>query len=261
MKSIAIYNHKGGVGKTSFTAAIAGELMLMKKKVLMIDADSQANLTNQFLVSKDLDREFADYLFADKTTQPEILQKVIKKTEYPNLFIMPTKKPSSEGGRLVSWTSTEASNIVNQKVITKLLVYLAQIGFDYVLFDMPPSDGNFDKMILSACDEILPVLKIEKDSIEGLKDFYIGVNELREIRDEDQKPIVNKLVFNMRNKTQKTQNDLIPGIEALPSDKYIFPQESAIEVAKREKCLIQEYKIKKETKELLKALTEKLMEN
>ena len=105
-----------------------------------------------------------------------------------------------------------------------------------------------------------PIKTITNSVVEGLKDFYIGVNELREIRDEDQKPIVNKLVFNMRNKTQKTQNDLIPGIEALPSDKYIFPQESAIEVAKREKCLIQEYKIKKETKELLKTLTEKLME-
>ena len=49
MKTICLYNHKGGVGKTTMCAAIGAELVLNKKKVLLIDTDSQAHLTARFI--------------------------------------------------------------------------------------------------------------------------------------------------------------------------------------------------------------------
>ena len=72
MKTICFYNHKGGVGKTTLTAAIAGELVSEGKKVLMIDTDSQANLSSIFC--ENVQYELADYLFNAKN--PEILKTV-----------------------------------------------------------------------------------------------------------------------------------------------------------------------------------------
>lgn len=255
MKTVSFYNHKGGVGKTSITAAAAGQLLLKHKKVIMIDSDSQANLTNQFMYSKDLDYEFADYLFADKNSKPEILQRAIKKTRYKNLFVLPTKK-LSEGGRIDKWSRVEASAPENRHVLSNLLIYLTQLGFDYVLFDMPPSYSELDKQVLLASDEVIPVLKIEKDSVEGLTDFYVLLDELKA---GEEKPIVNKIIFNMRNKTQGEQNKMMEQIEKIQSKKYIFPMEQTIETAKKEMKLMQNYKIKKETYDLLEELIADIM--
>lgn len=255
LKTVSFYNHKGGVGKTSITTAAAGQLLLKHKKVIMIDSDSQANLTNQFMYSKDLDYEFADYLFADKNSKPEILQRAIKKTRYKNLFVLPTKK-LSEGGRIDKWSRVEASAPENRHVLSNLLIYLTQLGFDYVLFDMPPSYSELDKQVLLASDEVIPVLKIEKDSVEGLTDFYVLLDELKA---GEEKPIVNKIIFNMRNKTQGEQNKMMEQIEKIQSKKYIFPMEQTIETAKKEMKLMQNYKIKKETYDLLEELIADIM--
>lgn len=257
MKSVSVYNHKGGVGKTSFCAAIAGELVLMGKRVLMVDADSQANLTNQFIRSSDLDCEFADYLYADRTTRPEILTRIVRDTKYRNLSILPTKK-LSEGGRIDAWARGEASNESNRNVITNLTRYIMQMGFDIVLFDMPPSYTILDQKILLACDEVLPVLNIEKDSVEGLHDFYVL---LRDLKDGEDKPMVRQLVFNKRNRTQREQNELMENqIDRISTKKYVFPQEQAFESAKKEMNLLQEYRIKKETASLLRELAESIAE-
>ncbi|MCQ2584506.1 MAG: ParA family protein [Treponema sp.] len=257
MKVISFYNHKGGVGKTSLTTAVAGQLVVNKKKVLMIDSDSQANLTNQFMSSKEVQYEFADYLFADKNSKPEILQRAIQKTRYKGLYYLPTKK-LSEGGRIDQWARTQAGESENRRTLPNLMIYLQQLGFEYVLFDMPPSYSELDKKILLASDEVIPVLKIEKDSVEGLADFYILLDALR---DGEEKPIVNKLIFNMRNKSIGEQNKMMPQIDALQSTKYIIPMEQAVETAKKEMKLLQNYKVKAETKDVLHKLTKDIMED
>ena len=65
MKTICFYNHKGGVGKTTLTAAIAGELITKGKKVILVDTDSQAYLTSQFYPADpdSMEYELADYLY------------------------------------------------------------------------------------------------------------------------------------------------------------------------------------------------------
>jgi cellulose biosynthesis protein BcsQ len=52
---IALFNHKGGVGKTTLTVNIADALADQGKRVLLVDADSQCNLTAFYLTEKDLD--------------------------------------------------------------------------------------------------------------------------------------------------------------------------------------------------------------
>ena len=62
---ICLINHKGGVGKTTSTAGIAAGLNLLKKKVLMIDIDPQANLTLHFGLPKNLDKSIYGALLGE----------------------------------------------------------------------------------------------------------------------------------------------------------------------------------------------------
>ncbi len=255
MKTICFYNHKGGVGKTTMTAAIGAELVMRGKKVLLIDTDSQAHLTARFLTEDKVSKEFADYLFEEKD-KDAVLRQAIVKTIYKNLYIIPTKK-LSDHGRIDAWSVKAGADVASQKVFKKLISTLAQLNLDYVLFDMPPSYTVLNQLTIAACDEIIPVLKIDADSITGFTDFYKLLNKLK---DGEEKPFLKTIIFNDQNKSRKNQNELLPSIDKMPLEKVIFPHDEAFETSRRLRQAVQTLKIKKETRECLENIANKLME-
>jgi cellulose biosynthesis protein BcsQ len=60
MKIVSIINYKGGVGKTTVTANLAGQLAYLGKKILLIDMDAQASLTFSFITPDEWDKSFKD---------------------------------------------------------------------------------------------------------------------------------------------------------------------------------------------------------
>ena len=253
MYTICLYNHKGGVGKTTMCAALGAQLVLADKKVLMIDTDSQAHLTARFIEEDKITKEFADYLFEDKDKNA-VLQKAIMKTLYKNLYIIPTKKLSDDG-RIDAWAVKAGSDIASQNIFKKLLKTLEPLGLDYVLFDMPPSYTVLNQLTIAACDEIIPVLKIDADSITGFTDFYKLLNKLR---DGAEKPALKTIIFNDQNKARKNQNELLPSIEKMPLEKIIFPHDEMFETSRRLRKAVQTLRIKKETRTCLETLAEKI---
>ena len=232
MKTICFYNHKGGVGKTTLTAAIAGELISEGKKVLMIDTDSQANLTSLFC--ENVKTELADYLFNAKN--PDFLKSVIHGTKYDDLYIIPNKKLSA-GGRIDSWAATQAGTSENRNVVKNLIKLIASCGIDFVLIDMPPSYSELDKKFLLAADEVVPVLKIDTFSVEGIVDFY---KLLEELKAGDEKPELKKYIFNCRDLRTSMQRTLLEQIETIKDVKtFIIPTDSIFEKSKATKQLIQ----------------------
>jgi len=250
--TLCFYNRKGGVGKTSVAGAISTELVIKGKKVLMVDADSQGNLSTQFLNGEEISAEFSSYLF-DTSIQ---IENIIYKTPYDNLFIIPTKKNLSKSG-LDAWISSESIKTENSDVISYLLEDVKKFGFDYVIFDMPPSFSELDKKILLACDEVTPVLQIAQTSLDGLATFY---QRLQDLKKRKTKPICDKLIFNQQDKRKTVQKALLPTIEKLQTKTFFFPNDESFRKAELKGCALQELTIKKETQETLDLIIKDLSE-
>ena len=126
MKTICIYNNKGGVGKTSIAGAISVELVIKGKKVLMVDIDSQGNLSTQFMNKAPIENELADYL----NDYSIGLNSCIYKTRYDNLYIVPSKEMVN-GGKIKDWIPANS----HQDIIKYLVEDAEKLGFDYLIFD------------------------------------------------------------------------------------------------------------------------------
>lgn len=83
MKKIVISNLKGGVGKTTTTVNLAYSFMQLRKKVLVVDADPQAN-TTPFFLSKKTEKSIRDVYM-----QSQNVKKCIYRTKYKDIDIMP----------------------------------------------------------------------------------------------------------------------------------------------------------------------------
>lgn len=243
MKTICVYNNKGGVGKTSITGAIAVEFVIKGKKVLIVDTDSQGNLSTQFMNKNPIENELADYLNDDSIG----LENCIYKTRYDNLFLIPTKELVS-GGKMNDWISKSDKN----PDIVKYLVEDAQkLGFDYLIFDTAPAFSESNQKFMLASDEIIPVLQVAKTSLDGLVNY---VTSLKKIKGRSEKPLSNKLIFNQYEKSKAVQKALIPSIMELESKKYLIPIDQAFRKAELNGVALQEIGMKPDTQEVMNQL-------
>lgn len=151
---IAISNQKGGVGKTTTCTNLGAALGLLKKKVLIIDMDPQAN-TSSSLRYADADVTIYDVLL-DKV----LVSETIKKTEEDNLWLIPSNK-ALVGGEM-EFRDVDGWQYMLKNVVEKI------DGFDFILIDTPPSLGTLTIMSLVAADSVLVPVQCEYYALEGL---------------------------------------------------------------------------------------------
>lgn len=156
-KSIAIFNQKGGVGKTTTTINLSACLAERGKKILMIDIDPQGNTTSGI----GIDKNEVEYDIYDALINGIEPQKCIAETNQDNLYIIPSS---------VQLAGAEIELTTIQERELKLRDCIDNIGdqFDFVFIDCPPSLGLLSINALSAVDSVLIPIQCEYYALEGV---------------------------------------------------------------------------------------------
>ena len=156
-KIIVISNQKGGVGKTTTAINLAACLGVLEKKVLLVDADPQANSTSG--VGYD-PREIKSGLYECLIDNLSPRDAIVK-TESPNLDLLPAHI-DLVGAEL------ELVNQQNREFILKGILEQVKSSYDYIIIDCAPSLGIVTTNALTAANSIIIPIQCEYFALEGL---------------------------------------------------------------------------------------------
>lgn len=160
---ISISNHKGGVGKTTSAINIGAGLNLLKKKVLLIDLDPQANLT-QSLGLTNQERNIYGALKGEYKLEPITILK--------GLDIIPSTLD-------LSGAEIELSSEPGREYILKELIEPLRSSYDFIIIDSPPSLGLLTINSFTASDEILIPLQAQYLALQGLAKLVEVVDKIK----------------------------------------------------------------------------------
>lgn len=173
IKTIAVANQKGGVGKTTTVVNLAACMAEKGVKVLLIDMDAQGNATTGCGIrKKDLQKSSYDLL----TDENVKLSDLVIKTPYHNLWIVPSTMDLA-GAELELAEAQERAKRLENALKTAETENL----FDFILIDCPPSLGLVTINALTAADTVLIPIQCEFFALEGLSQLTNTVKQVKKV--------------------------------------------------------------------------------
>lgn len=168
-KAIAIFNQKGGVGKTTTNINLAACLALKNKKVLVLDIDPQGNTTSGLGISKKTLENTSYELLINETMDPSI---AILSTGIENLDILPASVDLA--GAEIELVQLEGREKRLKKALNKI-----RDAYDYIFIDCPPSLGLLTINALTAVDSVLIPIQCEFYALEGVSQLVSTIELVR----------------------------------------------------------------------------------
>ena len=173
-KIIAIANQKGGVGKTTTCVNLAASLGVLEKKVLLIDADPQANASSGLGVDVD-SVEIGTYQLLEHTCSAE---ECIIETNAPNVDILPSHID------LVAIEIELVDKEEREYMLKKAITHLKS-AYDYILIDCAPSLGLITLNALTAADAVMIPIQCEYFALEGLGKLLNTIKSVQKIHNPE----------------------------------------------------------------------------
>jgi chromosome partitioning protein len=168
MRSIALTNQKGGVGKTTSAVNLGACLAMLDRKVLLIDIDPQANLSIHYGVDVFEDGKSVYDMMIGEAKAEEIL----RPAKLNSLDILPSNIN-------LAGAEIELVGVVGRETILKEAVEPLMEGYDYVLVDCPPSLGLLTLNALTTVREVFIPLQTEFFALQGMSKLIETIRLVR----------------------------------------------------------------------------------
>ena len=191
---IIFLNQKGGVGKTTTCVNLGSSLCAMGYKVLLVDFDSQGNLTGA--VSGD-GRKATMY---DVITGRVLAEDAVQETPFQNLYLIPSSLDLA--GLNVELVDEEERNFFLRNKIATL-----DSLFDFIFVDCPPSLGVITMNALAWAESIIIPMQCEYFAMEGLNLLMRTVSNVRKALNPDIR--ILGIVFTMFSKRNRLNADVV----------------------------------------------------
>ena len=207
-KIFVFVNQKGGVGKTTSAINIGAYMAELGKKVLLVDFDSQGNMSTGVGISKDKPSiwEFMD--------DDSLAEKAIKHTEIANLDAI-----SADESLAVAAIELADKDVVSKEernFILKETLEPLRERYDYILIDCPPSLGILTLNGLVAADAVLVPMQCEYFALEGITLLLQTVKQVQ--KSDNPNLVLGGIFFTMYDSRTRLAQDVVRNVQAYFKD-------------------------------------------
>ncbi|MBN1266605.1 MAG: ParA family protein [Anaerolineales bacterium] len=213
---LAISNQKGGVAKTTTCLSLGASLAAAGQQVLVVDLDSQANLTMAAGFDPDqLDETIVDLLMAEIEELPYDLDMILCTTTVEGLQLLPADvRLAGLERRLYEYPGYE--------YLLKKILHKKNPDYDMILLDCPPSLSALTLMALSTADEVLIPAQCEYYAAKGLERLLEIVEAVREKTNPALSAAILPTMYDQRNRIcRMVLNQLQQGFPEMVLDHLI----------------------------------------